>query len=111
MKIAETTSKVNDDAMAAAILAVKRNKSNVLVAARANGIPKTSLYRQIEKEDKNNYNKCWKPCETKRTAKNFIACSVCKAPFLLECVCKSLYGRIYVCKNCDSEYSFGLDDD
>lgn len=47
-----TTSKLDVEAIVAAILDVKKNNMKPLMAAKKNCVPKSSLYRYIEKVDK-----------------------------------------------------------
>lgn len=105
-KKAETALKVDAEKIVDAIIAVKKEKKKVLAAAKQFEVPKTSLYRYIDKveehfpnpesmtkEDLTAYIEAavgWKA----RTARNFIACTTCKEPYHIECVAKSMYGRI-----------------
>lgn len=66
----------------------------------------TDSDEEVEKKKKENEcHGCSKQIEGRRTEANFIRCHDCHDPYHLACATKGKTFSVFVCKNCDSEYS------
>lgn len=94
---------------------VKKQKATVkkTPTKKANAEKKIPAKRRSKKkksstdtdEESNACSGCGEEFVGKQTAQNFIKCHDCNAPYHLSCATKSKTYSVFVCKNCDSEFS------
>lgn len=73
--------------------------------------PSTDSSDDAADPKKNLCHECLFPIEGRRTVNNYIECNDCRLPFHLKCVTKGKTFSVFVCKNCDSEYSCEEEDE